>query len=148
MTSKTKQIIENNSYLIENGNYDKLYNRISPYDRPDLTKTLLSADLDPSLYMEVIPCCYGQHLSTTKLILHSNIKVIGEDAFRGSTFQEVYIPKSCTRIDKWAFLLCSRLTEINYEGTEEDWKVIQKGWQWKSGTPKPTIHYNAKLEEK
>lgn len=51
------------------------------------------------------------------------ITEIGEGAFANTTIMEaVYIPSTIKKIDKNAFLGCTNLSEINYQGSEKEWK--------------------------
>ncbi len=45
-------------------------------------------------------------------------------------------------IDNYAFYGCSRLTDIYFTGTEEQWNAIEKGTDWDDGTGDYTVHYN------
>lgn len=42
-----------------------------------------------------------------------------------SSLESVTIPRSVTSIGEGAFYECDKLTEINYEGTEEEWQQIE-----------------------
>lgn len=54
------------------------------------------------------------------------VTVIGEFAFSGSTkITSVSIPKSVTRIERYAFLDCSALKTVNYGGTDAEWNAIE-----------------------
>ena len=48
---------------------------------------------------------------------------------------DIEILDSVTRIEYDAFSGCSGLEEIQYKGTIEQWKAIQKGnsWDWDTG---------------
>lgn len=54
------------------------------------------------------------------------VTAIGEFAFSGSTkMTSVTIPKSVTRIEKYAFLDCTALKTVNYGGTDAEWNAIE-----------------------
>ena len=55
------------------------------------------------------------------------------------------IPDSVTRIGETAFWDCNALSDVYYEGTEEQWKAISIGGSNDSLTF-ATIHYNYKGE--
>lgn len=52
----------------------------------------------------------------------------------------ISIPVSCTRIGLEAFVLCSSLAVIVYEGTIEQWNAITFGSGWNNGTGEYIIH--------
>ncbi len=57
----------------------------------------------------------------------------------GTTFQNCtkitrfVIPKSVTKIESYAFNGCTALTELCYEGTQEEWNNLTKDLYWDSG---------------
>lgn len=55
MDSTIQKIIEKNIQLIDENNFDELFNKISIYDRADLFIELIKADIDPLLHMSTIP---------------------------------------------------------------------------------------------
>jgi len=50
------------------------------------------------------------------------------------------IPDSVTTISDYAFSGCSNLTSITFNGTKEQWKAIEKGYDWNSETGEYTVH--------
>jgi hypothetical protein len=67
----------------------------------------------------------------TSITIPNSVTSIGANAFTacyGLTF--VTIPNSVTSIGEMAFCTCSSLTSITYEGTQEQWNAIDKGWYW------------------
>lgn len=75
---------------------------------------------------------------------YATITQIGDSAFANNTYLEtVYIPVSITHIRKNAFRNCTTIYEVNYEGSEEQWKQIQI----EAGNDlfqSVTIHFNVK----
>ncbi len=54
------------------------------------------------------------------------VTVIGEFAFSGAAkISVVTIPKSVTRIEKYAFFECTALKTVNYTGTDVEWDAIE-----------------------
>ena len=52
------------------------------------------------------------------------VEIIGEHAFQSSGLKSITIPKSVTEIGIDAFASCDNLTDVHYEGTQEEWKLI------------------------
>ena len=52
------------------------------------------------------------------------VKQIGGEAFKGSSFTSIVIPKSVVFIDVCAFGSGKYLTTVYYEGTEEEWSNV------------------------
>ncbi len=60
----------------------------------------------------------------------STVTGIGVAAFRrANAITELYIPRSVTSIEKYAFAY-STITTIEYEGSEDDWETVSKGTMW------------------
>lgn len=54
------------------------------------------------------------------------VTVIGEFAFSGAAkISAVTIPKSVTRIERYAFFECTALKTVNYDGTDAEWDLIE-----------------------
>lgn len=61
---------------------------------------------------------------------------IRDYAFYGcSSFTQITIPNSVTKIGNRTFYKCTNLTTITYEGTIEQWNSISKGVEIFQGTP-------------
>ena len=83
----------------------------------------------------------------TSITIPNSVTSIGSYAFWGcSGLASITIPNSVTTIDSYAFF-CSRLTNIYYTGTADEWNAISKGSSWNYNTGSYTIHYNYKPEE-
>jgi hypothetical protein len=80
----------------------------------------------------------------TSITIPDSVTSIGLDAFYECTgLTSITIPVSVTNIDEWAFCGCTGLMNINYRGTEAEWKAISKGYGWKNGVPSDcVITYN------
>ncbi len=67
---------------------------------------------------------------TNRSEIPATVTKIGEAAFRRADgITELYIPRSITGIEKYAFAY-STLTTIEYEGSEDEWNSISKGTMW------------------
>lgn len=74
--------------------------------------------------------------------LSNSLTTIGKESFRGCTnLKSIEIPKSVTNIKDCAFFHCDSLTDVYYNGTQEQWSNILIGGQNYNLT-NSTIHYN------
>ena len=80
------------------------------------------------------------------VILGKGITTIVESFLsgNGSSVVNVYIPNTITSIGQNAFRYCSKLTNVYYEGTEEEWADINVG-DGNDNLLSATIHYNAPM---
>ncbi|MBQ9815015.1 MAG: leucine-rich repeat protein [Lachnospiraceae bacterium] len=71
-------------------------------------------------YVESIASGFLQYKQgVTEVTLNEGLKYIGEDAFRGTSITELFIPDSVETISKNAFNLCSSLEEIQFGTTPQ-----------------------------
>ena len=149
MNIKTKLIIEKYISYIEDEQFDELYaaakRDLYDYkDVSDLTMTLLSAGIDPSLKMSSLPSHYMYHVDTVDSIkLPASINTLGEAAFSGMLnlktldlsscislkqipeclcmnsldLETVMLPDTIQSIDSYAFADCHKLNKINLSNT-------------------------------
>lgn len=135
MIQRVKLFIEENSELLDKGDFEELYARIYPLYRSDLTKILLDADIDPLPQMKHIPSSmyYYQDISSIDIppniqtigsgafsicyflrdiTLHEGLLSIGSGAFNDTTaLKSISLPKSLTQLGSRCFNH-STLTEI------------------------------------
>ena len=68
-------------------------------------------------------------------VIPEDVKVIGKAAFIGRRgMKKIVIPKSVVKISDYAFRDCADLVEIQYEGSQADWELIEKGTEWDAHT--------------
>lgn len=62
-------------------------------------------------------------------------EITGNAFINESALTTLYIPESVTKIGAFAFSGCTSLTTIYFEGTEEQWKAVEKltGWDYATG---------------
>lgn len=76
--------------------------------------------------------CFEDCSSLTSIIIPNSLTYITWDAFKGcSSLRSITIPDSVTCIRNYAFEDCDSLTAIDYTGTKEQWKEIEKDEFWK-----------------
>lgn len=74
------------------------------------------------------------------VIIPDGVTVIDNMLFEYSGITKITIPMSVTTISVDAFHYCSKLTDITYNGTVEQWKKVNKGSRWDESTGKYTVH--------
>lgn len=73
---------------------------------------------------ELPPSVFAGCPSLKTVILPIDLHTIGEAAFSQSTLSTITLPKSISFIEANAFACCQNLTQVLYEGSEEDWNAI------------------------
>lgn len=112
--------IKDNINLIDSNNFEELYDStvIPAWIVGEVTALLLEAGIDPLLYIDNIPRYYLDESDITSFVIPKHIKSIG-----GSAFYD-----------------CTSLKAINYSGTIDQWKKIDKSPYWSDSAPIKTIH--------
>ena len=78
--------------------------------------------------VRVLDFAFRNCLNVMEVALRGQIESIGYSSFRGCTrLRTVRIGKNLKRIGDAAFMDCNNLTRIVYEGSEEEWELIEKG---------------------
>lgn len=91
----------------------------------------------PADIKEIGDQAFNADLDLQVAIIPNNIKSIGASAFANCiNLKVVSIPPSIQNIGYNAFFNCYSLKRINFNGTKEEWKRIQRGSNWltKAGT--------------
>lgn len=89
-------------------------------------------------------CTYSK---ITTLNIPNGVKEIDQHAFRyNEQLETIYIGTGLTKIGSNAFYYCTRVKDIYYRGTEEQWNAIEKGNSWDSSMGDNvggyTVHFN------
>ena len=145
-----KDLINNNNFekLYEDLKY------ISHSAICEMTESFLTINIDPADYLQSIPQHYLTNSTSEYAQIFypeknlGNLKDIDNNAFMGCvTLEEVLLPetleyigvnafsmclnlklldlpKSLKKIDKFAFQNCMNLRKIRYNGTMEEWKLV------------------------
>lgn len=114
MDVEIKKFIEKNIDLIEHGEFEELYQALNDRHKvPNLTETLLGANINPAKYMKEIPQNYLKNASIQSYVIPNSITSIGDEAFYYCrSLTDITIPNSVTSIGYWAFAYCSGLANV------------------------------------
>lgn len=153
----TKQFIETYKQYVANEDWEGLYAVLEKFNNvnliPKLTRTLLSADINPLEGMNRVPTAFAFGIKRLKSIdIPQGITVIQNMAFEGTKLSSIEIPNSVIEIQAHSFRDCSELSSIiipasvkkieacafyeiaaaaiQYLGTEEQWSKIELGKGW------------------
>ena len=74
--------------------------------------------------------------SLKNIIIPPNVEYIGVSAFfECMSLETITLTNMLDEIDALAFANCNNLKNINFIGSAEEWKTIQKGFDWHRGVP-------------
>ena len=77
----------------------------------------------------------------TSITIPNSVTSIGGFAFAGcARLTSITIPNSVTSIGELAFYGCTSLTSIQYNGTKEQWKAIEKSCWWSDDAGDFVVH--------
>lgn len=107
ISKKVIPFIENYRDLIEEENFDALYNAVERtyIKSADLTEAFLEAGVNPMVYFhETIPKAYAEGLPLTTINIPDGILSVGINAFsKCPELASVHLPESLTSIESSAF---------------------------------------------
>ena len=130
------------------------------YEAPSLPPDVLDAgacgdNATWTLNKDSILTISGNGIIDEYFFFHSGVKEVVVDEgiikFASGAFSEndlmnsITIPTSVTKIEGWAFSYCDNLTDVYYNGTEEQWKRISIGEQ-NEPLLNATIHFTGQTE--
>lgn len=78
--------------------------------------------------------------SLEKFAFPSNTIIIEPIIDRCQNLETIYIPKSVSEISAYAFYDNENLKNIYFDGTKDQWKAIEKGYQWSYGVRDYTVY--------
>ena len=165
LNPKVAEFIEKNIELIENKEWEEIYNQ--GHVPIGFTDAMLAAGIDPLmqglnyipnyfLYLSdiksfIIPDhiksigyqAFENCYNLTSVTIGNNVTSLGEDAFAVCRkLTNVIMPSSVTSIGRFAFAYCKKLAQINYLGTKEEaitkLKVKDKNWREASNIQRVT----------
>ena len=97
-------------------------------------------------YIYIPPHCEIQKLaffgsSVTSFDFPNGTKIIEDQVLAYcADLAQIDIPYSVKKISDSAFSNAASLSRINYYGTKSDWRLIEKGTDWDSGTGNYTVY--------
>ena len=138
MNIALKEFIERNIGLIENNDFEKLYNQAwaneDEFETGELTKLLYEIDIDPLQKMVSVPKYYLQYTkkdwSFEKFKIPSNIIELEDYSFGLSCrIKELILPTSIKSIGRIVFE-DSLIDNVSYEGTIAEFKRINISYEY------------------
>lgn len=118
MNDTIKTLLQNNKIALEANDFDKLYELCPMTSRSDLTRALLSADIEPLPYMTTVAKFMYMRTYISRIDIPSNIKYVEGDAFNHCQFLEaVKFNRGLKGIDAHAFMYCTSLDNVNLPDT-------------------------------
>ena len=118
MTDEVKEFIELNIDLIQNKEWNKVYDNASIYLDSEstgaLTQVLLNIGIDPvqEQHLDYIPEYYLSGATIHTFVIPSHIQELQEGCFSYSDIKELSIPDGVKTIGKYAFYECISLHSI------------------------------------
>jgi len=83
--------------------------------------------------------------SLSDINIPNSVTNIGNDAFYScESLSTLVIPSSLVSIGSYVFSRCSSLSTIQYNGSESQWKRINKDPYWKSGSSVRTVNFDSR----
>lgn len=134
LTDRLKRFINQNSQLIDNKEFDKVFSNGVTAGIPlgDISELLMTADVDFLPYVDhIYTSMFYDVQELEKLTLGDNIEYIGTQAFEGcKNLEYLSLPKGLKMIKGTPFAHCSNLQVLNYQGTIDDWGKVQLNPRW------------------
>lgn len=88
-------------------------------------------DSKENRYQVALDCNNGFNaLSATSITLPNGFKKIVEGFDNCMYLKKIYLPSSITKIENDILVNCISLQKIDFKGTKEEWKAIEKGERW------------------
>lgn len=124
MTDSIKVGIRENIDLIDDGNFDEFYKRVSSFasngyqDIGDVTTFLIEkCGITPKV--SCIPKGYMfKNQSIKDVNIDEGVRGVGMAAYLGSSIHKVTLPKSCEAVEAQAFSDCTNLMDIKIENPD------------------------------
>ena len=126
MTQQIKNIIEQHVDLIENNDFETLFNYVTAHrDQGELADVLLSAGFNFLEHIDSITPFMFMNSEIKRLVIPNNIKQIGMGAFFScDNLTSVVIPESIEEVGIKIFSKCKNLYHVLYLGTKQQFKEL------------------------
>ena len=102
----------------------------------------------PDSVKQISANCFSNCYDLIEVNIPFNVKQLGIECFYGcSSLTEFKLHSDITYIPDRYFMACTKLKDIYFDGTEEEWEAIEKGYKWdyqKGGVRKRSyvVHFN------
>ena len=104
----------------------------------ELTKVTLPDGIEEISYAMFDGCS-----SLKEVKIPDSVTVIGDSSFFGcKSLTSINIPRSVKTIKKYAFHGCNSLTDVYYDGTKQEWSLIDISHSHNGGIDGATKHFN------
>ena len=135
MNVDVKKFIEEHIDLIEDNQWEEVYDKLKIDVRGEFTQIMLEASIDALKSLDYIPDGYLNNADITSFEVPKGIKRINDHAFFACrNLQEFIIPNSVEYIGAFVFGKCPLLKEIIYVGTKREWRAIPKSKMWRTSS--------------
>lgn len=95
----------------------------------------------PSSVTEISGVAFYNCQRLESIIIPEKVTAIGEHTFRyDKNLKTVTLSSGVTEIGMYAFAECSSLTDIYFNGSQEQWNNIAKNYNWDKDTGAYTVH--------
>lgn len=132
--NKIKKLIEQNMEKFNNNDFDFFYGECLKYSYPTsmalartLTILLINTGIDFLNYMKYIYDYSFDSLPIEELIVPYGVEGLGHYVFdHCKELNKVVLPNSLKAVADNIFVRCSKLKEITFLGTKEEWEKLMK----------------------
>lgn len=130
---------------IDNNNWEEIYKffeKDSLFNRNKytaftgiFTEMMEDVDINPLLYMKMIPSYYARGNQIESIYIPDNIISIYTRAFENCTeLKEVSLPRGLRNISSNAFFGCEKLTRLTFRGTKEETANVSFLGSWRNNS--------------
>lgn len=113
-----EQLLEDVDFCtaLDTENYTYCYDQLAVDQIPELTKLLISENVNPLLTMKKVPVCYASHTDLTKVDIPNNITGVCHHACAYMhKLENIYLPNSIEKMGRYSFINCSAAKSLKIE---------------------------------
>lgn len=99
-----------------------------------------SVNMTGAIAFHINTTLYVDDEPITSLVIPDEVTRISDFVFAGLNITEVNIHRGVTFIGKMAFMRCTDLTSVNFDGTVEEWNNIEKTDDWDDYAGEYIVH--------